>query len=261
MARLGRVVGGERWITLGSVALVCLLWYATSEAHWVPELFLPGPGRVVEAAREILVEGYRGRSLWRHVLDSLGRLGAAYALAVVTGVPMGLLSGYVPKVRAAVDWLVEFYRPLPPLSYYVVLVIWLGIEDASKVALLYLAGFAPIYIATLEGVRNVHEDRIAVARCLGASPRQVFWQVVLPSCLPDIFTGLRVALGFTYTTLVAAEMVAAVSGIGWMVLDAGKFLRSDVIFLGIFMMAVTGMLFDRMIRWVDRRLVPWRGKM
>jgi taurine transport system permease protein len=95
---------------------------------------------------------------------------------------------------------------------------------------------------------------------LGATNRDVFWRVVLPSCLPEIFTGLRVALGFTYTTLVAAEMVAAVSGVGWMVLDASKFLRGDVIFVGILVMGLTGLLLDRVVRAVDRVVVPWRGK-
>src|SRR5690606_16285025 len=108
--------------------------------------------------------------------------------------------------------------------------------------------------------RGVSEERIQGARSLGASRWQVFRYVLLPSCLPDIFTGMRVSIGFTYTTLVAAEMVAATSGVGWMVLDASKFLRSDIIFMGIIVMGLTGVALDRVIRVAERRLVPWKGK-
>jgi taurine transport system permease protein len=128
------------------------------------------------------------------------------------------------------------------------------------VTLLYLAGFAPVYIASAAAVRKIRQDLIQGAYTLGASKRQVFWHVILPSCLPDIFTGLKTSLGVAYSTLVAAEMVAAVSGIGWMVLDASKFLRSDVIFVGIFVMGATGMLLDWGIRMLEEKLVPWRGK-
>jgi taurine transport system permease protein len=163
-------------------------------------------------------------------------------------------------VRAVFDPLVEFYRPLPPLAYYTLLVIWLGIENGSKIALLYLAAFPPLSVAAMAGVRGVSPERIQGAASLGASRWQVFRHVILPSCLPDIFTGMRVSIGFTYTTLVAAEMVAATSGIGWMVLDASKFLRSDVIFMGNIVMGLTGIGLDRLIRLGERRFVPWKGR-
>ena len=259
-SRLWRLVGGRRLITAGSMLLVFLIWYVVAEMKVVPTLFLPHPHQAWDAFVDILRHGYKGRSLWVHLGVSLWRLGAAFILATLTAIPVGLLSGYNPYARAALDWMIEFYRPLPPLASYVILVIWLGIEDASKIALLYLAAFAPIYIACVEGVRNVQEERVRALLSLGANRWQVFRYVVLPSTLPDVFTGLRVALGLTYTTLVAAEIVAAVSGIGWMVLDAGKFLRSDIIFVGILMMGITGMLLDQIIRRLDRRYVPWRGK-
>ncbi len=115
-------------------------------------------------------------------------------------------------------------------------------------------------IATSAGVRTVREDYINGARSLGASRRQVFRHIIFPACLPDIFTGLRVSIGFTYTTLVAAEMVAGVNGIGWMVLDASKFLQSDVIFVGIILMGITGVLLDWAVRAIERIVVPWRGR-
>ncbi|WP_405740667.1 ABC transporter permease subunit, partial [Anaerovibrio slackiae] len=188
------------------------------------------------------------------------RLLSAFVLVVVTAVPIGLLSGYSSKIRAVFDPIIEFYRPLPPLAYYTMLVIWMGIDNESKIALLYLAGFAPVYLSCLSGVKKIRQEYIQGAYTLGASRWQVFRHVVLPACLPEMFTGIRTALGFSYTTLVAAEMVAADSGIGWMVLDASKFLLSDIIFTGIIIMGITGLAMDALLRVAEHRLVPWKGK-
>jgi taurine transport system permease protein len=126
--------------------------------------------------------------------------------------------------------------------------------------LLYLAGFAPVFIACASGVRKIQRDYIDGAYTLGAGKSQVLLHVIFPACLPDIFTGLRTGIGVSYTTLVAAEMVAAVSGIGWMVLDASKFLRSDIIFVGIIIMGLTGVLLDWILRRLEHRIIPWKGK-
>jgi taurine transport system permease protein len=171
-----------------------------------------------------------------------------------------MLCGFSKPIRAALDPIIEFYRPLPPLAYYTLLVIWLGIENPSKVALLFLAAFAPLFLAVVSGVERISIDRINGARSLGASGWQLFVYVIFPSCLPEIFTGLRTAIGVSYSTLVAAEMVAAASGIGWMVLDASKFLRSDVIFVGITIMGLIAIAIDAAIRWVEKTQLPWIGR-
>jgi taurine transport system permease protein len=253
-------VGPEPILTVLTLVSILLAWYAIARFRLVSELFVPHPLSVWQAFVDIATEGYRGGTLLHHLLDSLYRVLAGFSLAVVTAVPLGLAIGYSSKVQAIFDPLIEFYRPLPPLAYYTLLVVWLGIENESKIALLYLAAFPPLSVSAMAGVRGVAAERVQGARCLGASRWQVFRYVVFPSCLPDIFTGMRVSIGFTYTTLVAAEMVAATSGIGWMVLDASKFLRSDVIFMGNIVMGLTGIALDRIIRIAERRLVPWRGK-
>jgi len=191
---------------------------------------------------------------------SLGRLMAAFLGAIIVAAPLGLASGFNAKIRAVWEPIIEFYRPLPPLAYYTVLVLWLGIGNESKIALLFLACFAPIYVSCVSAVIKISEDCINSAYTIGANRRQVFIHIVVPACLPDLFTGLRTALGVGYTTLVSAEMVAATSGIGWMVLDASRYLRSDVVFLGIIIMGITGILLDRGIRILERVLVPWKGK-
>ncbi|MDJ0577923.1 MAG: ABC transporter permease subunit [Xenococcaceae cyanobacterium MO_234.B1] len=253
------ILTGEGIISLTTIAIVFLAWTLITANKLVSPLFLPSPIAVWNAFIDIWHNGYKDNSLIFHIGQSMYRLTVALVLAIVTAIPLGMLSGFFKPIRAALDPLIEFYRPLPPLAYYTLLVIWLGIENPSKIALLYLGAFAPLYIAAVSGVQRIPRDRINASFSLGASPWQVFIYVIFPSCLPDLFTGLRTAIGFTYTTLVAAEMVAAVSGIGWMVLDASKFLRSDVIFVGIIIMGIIAIVIDACIRWVQKTQLPWIG--
>ncbi|THF73844.1 ABC transporter permease subunit [Cohnella fermenti] len=255
-----RVRPWNGWLSLLSIGFLLSLWWVSTGLGWVDPLFVPSPRQVWAAFVDICREGYKGSPLAVHIGESLKRLLLAFLMALATAIPLGLLSGYSPKARALVDPLIEFYRPLPPLAYYTLLVLWLGIGDSSKIALLFLAAFAPLYIAVAAGVARIPRDRILAARSLGASRAKVFAFVIFPSCLPDIFTGIRTAMGMAYTTLVAAEMVAAVSGVGWMVLDASKFLRSDIIFVGIGLMGLIAVLLDLFIRWLARTQVPWNGK-
>lgn len=249
-----------RMLSVSAVATALLLWFGITNLGLVDPLFFPSPQSVWTSFVEILQNGYKGLPLIQHIGASMWRLLTAFVLALVTAIPLGMASGYFKPLQAILDPFIEFYRPLPPLAYYTLLVIWLGIEDPSKIALLFLGGFAPLYIAMVSGVRRVPRDRINASLSLGASQWQVFTQVIFPSCLPELFTGLRTALGFMYTTLVAAEMVAAVSGIGWMVLDASKFLRSDIIFVGILIMGIIAIILDLGLRWLQARYLPWVGR-
>ena len=252
--------------TEGLVISLCVLaaflggWWLLSGTGILTDIILPSPPKVWSSFLEILQNGYKGISLAQHFADSMFRLLVSFGLVAITAVPLGILSGYNAKIRAIFDPIVEFYRPLPPLGYYTILVLWMGIDNSSKIALLYLAGFAPVYLACASGVKKIRSDYLDGAQTLGATRWQTLGHVVLPACLPDIFTGIRTGIGVSYTTLVAAEMVAAVSGIGWMVLDASKFLRSDIIFVGIFIMGFTGILIDRVLRYVENKTVPWKGK-
>ncbi|WP_321330093.1 ABC transporter permease [uncultured Ilyobacter sp.] len=234
-------------------------WYTITKFEIVSKTLVPSPSKVFTSFINILKDGYSGDSIWIHLWASFQRLFTALGLAIVTAVPLGLLSGYYKKVRAIIDSVVEFYRPLPPLAYYTLLVLWLGIDNTSKVTMLYLAGFAPMYIACVSAVTKINQDYILSAKTLGATQNQVFFKIVLPACLPEIFVGLRTAVGVEYTTLVAAEMVAATSGIGWLVLDASKFLKADIMFVGILIMGITGILIDVVLRLIENKMVFWKG--
>jgi taurine transport system permease protein len=168
--------------------------------------------------------------------------------------------GLQPRAAAALGDIVQFLRPLPPLSYMILLILWFGTGDGSKVALLFLTALPIIASAAMAGVRLVPQPRIRAARTLGAGGWQVVWHVVLPSALPSLFTGLRIALAAAFSTVVAAELLAATDGLGWMVLSASRFLRSDVILLGILVLGLAGMALSWMLLRLERRMVHWHGR-
>lgn len=241
------------------VVAIIALWFVSTSFNWVDTKLIPTPKQVWEAFLSVCSD-YKGHTLLYHIGVSMKRLMLAFVVAIITAAPLGLSSGYNKKVRAALEPIIEFYRPLPPLAYYTLLVLALGIDDASKITLLYLSCFAPIYVSCVSAVVKVNKLYIDSAYTLGASKLQVFFSVIFKACLPDIFTGIRTAIGVGYSTVVAAEMVAANVGIGWMVLDAKNWLRNDIVFVGIIVMGTMGILINVVLTLLERKFVPWSGK-
>jgi taurine transport system permease protein len=189
----------------------------------------------------------------------LGRCLGGFGLATFVGVPLGLAMGQSRAVSAATDFIVQFMRPLPPLSYLILLILWLGTGNASKVALLFLTAFPIITSSAMAGVRSVQTQRMQAAQALGAKPAQILALVVFPAALPMITTGLRIALAAAFSTVVAAELMAASDGLGWMVFSASQFLRNDIIIAGIVLLGVLGLSLDALLGAVAARVVHWRG--
>lgn len=260
MSKKNKRITIENMLTLATIILILLVWFVVTNFGIANSKMVPTPQAVWNAFIDIIQNGYKNYSLLQHLGASMERLFISFFFAALIAVPFGLASGYNSKIRAIFEPIIEFYRPLPPLAYYTLLVLWLGIGNESKITLLFLACFAPIYISCVSAVLKIKEDYINSAYTVGASKYQIFIHVILPSCLPDIFVGIRTAVGVAYTTLVAAEMVAAKSGLGWMVLDASNYLRSDIIFVGIIIMGITGILLDQFLRVLEKKIVPWKGK-
>ncbi|OCP18388.1 MULTISPECIES: ABC transporter permease subunit [unclassified Ensifer] len=263
--RPGRIYGapGEGMsghISLLTALTLVALWLLVTEMQWVRPLFLPSPLSVWDKFVIALTEGVSNSTLAQHTLASLGRVLGAFALALVTAVPIGILMGVNRVMRGLFDPIIEFYRPLPPLAYLPLIIIWLGIGEFPKVFLIYLAIFAPMAIAARAGVRSVSIEQIHAAYAMGASRRQVISHVILKAALPEIFTGMRIGIGVGWTTLVAAEMVAAHRGLGFMVLNAAEFLASDTVIMGIIVIGVFAFAFDLLIRHLEKALIPWKGK-
>ena len=246
-----------RLVGLASVSSLLLLWWAVTQAGLIAPLFLPAPDAVLRRLLRILSEGYMNTSLWQHLGASLQRIGLALTAALVTAVPLGIAMGRIALIRGIFDPLIEFYRPIPPLAYLPLIVIWCGIGELSKVLLIYLAIFAPLAIATAAAVRRVDPSQLRAAQALGATDWQLVRWVVLPSALPQILTGLRIGLGVGWSTLVAAELIAATSGLGFMVQSAAQFLVTEVVILGIFLIALIACALELGLRALQRRLAPW----
>ena len=256
----GRRALSTRWISVLTLLTLLALWWAVTATQLIEPLFLPPPSAVLAKGWLLVTQGYMDATLWQHLGASLGRIGLALGFAVLTAVPVGIAIGYNRIARGILDPLIEFYRPIPPLAYLPLIVIWCGIGELSKVLLIYLAIFAPIAIATATGVRTVDPAKIRAAQSLGASRGQLIRHVILPSALPEILTGLRIGLGVGWSTLVAAELIAATSGLGFMVQSAAQFLVTDVVLLGILVIALIAFAMEMGLRALQRKLVPWHGQ-
>lgn len=258
-----KVPGEGSSLRISVVTIVTLLvaWAVVTNAGWIKPLFLPSPQAVGQQFWEYLTGAANDKPLWQHFVASMGRVFAAFALAVVTAVPVGIAMGMSRVARGIFDPPIEFYRPLPPLSYLPLIIIWFGIDELPKVLLIFLSCFAPLALAARSGMKSASQEQINAAYSMGATYGQVIRHVILPSALPEILVGMRIAIGFGWTTLVAAEMVAANVGLGQMVLNASNFLRTDIVIMGIVVIGVVAYLFDLLMRWVEKRLVPWKGRM
>jgi taurine transport system permease protein len=247
-------------ISVTTIAVLFGAWWLVTELGLIKPLFLPKPASVWAVFMEYLTGQANDRPLWEHFVASMFRVFAAFLLACVTAIPVGIAMGMSRIARGVFDPPIEFYRPLPPLSYLPLIIIWFGIDELPKVLLIFLACFAPLALAARSGMRAASQEQIHAAYSMGASYWQVIRYVILPAALPEILVGMRIAIGFGWTTLVAAEMVAANVGLGQMVLNAANFLRTDIVVMGIIVIGIVAYLFDLLMRRIERKLVPWKGK-
>lgn len=248
-------------LSLLSVAVLLLLWWSVTALGLVAPLFLPPPQQVLHKLLVIAgPQGFMDATLWQHLGASLTRMLVALFFAALIGIPVGIAMGLSPAVRGLLDPLIELYRPVPPLAYLPLMVIWFGIGETSKILLIYLAIFAPVTLSTLAGVKNTQQVRIRAAQALGATRGQLLRFVILPGALPEILTGLRIGLGVGWSTLVAAELIAATRGLGFMVQSAGEFLATDVVLAGIAVIALIAFSLELGLRALQRRLTPWNGE-
>lgn len=253
--------GGTRLLSLASVLGILFVWWLVTWAGWVKPLFLPSPGAVLNKFLDVWTNGFTNTPFLEHVGVSAARVFGAFLLACAIGIPLGIAMGMSPTVRGLFDPPLEFYRPIPPLAYLPLMIIWFGIGETSKVLLIFLSVLAPVTLGARSGVKSAAIEQIHAAYSFGATRWQVMVHIILPSALPEILTAMRIGIGFGWTTLVAAEMVAATSGVGYMVLTASQFLQTSTVVMGIFVIAVIAYGFDLFMRFVERKLVPWKGRM
>jgi ABC-type nitrate/sulfonate/bicarbonate transport system permease component len=259
---MGARVGSHAHRHATLIALICALvaWQVVSMLQIFPPIALPSPKAVWKALVLLLLHEYGGHSLADDVWISVVRIALGFVGAVILGVPIGLGMARSPLIFRIIDPFMQFIRPVPPLAYIPLLVVWFGIGELPKVLLILVGTVPVIIIGTISGVKGTPALRLSVARTLGASETQIFRYVILPSALPEIFTAMRVGIGVAWTCLVAAELIAADQGLGWLVQYAGQALQVAIVIVGIVVIGILGYGMELLIRLVERRAVPWRGQ-
>ncbi len=252
-------------LPLLSVVVFFGVWQLAAAAGIWNQTFVPYPATVWRAFIDVSTthdgaRGYAGYLLWEHLYMTLRRVFAGVIIGITAGVLLGLVMGSVSWVRSVLEPWLTFLRALPPLAYFFLLVIWLGIDEAPKVTLLALAALPPAAVATTAAVVAAPVGLTEAARALGASRIQVIRDVVVPSALPETFTGIRLAVGMAYSSVVAAELFNGIPGVGGLVKDASNYNNTPVVLVGIFAIGISGLVIDGLLRAIERRAVPWRGK-
>ena len=251
-----------RYLTLAvlSPVILILTWDMSVRFGIVDSLLLPSPVIISQALWDIVLNGYSGSGILLHVGISLYRVVVAFFAATVVGIAFGLLRGAYRDVNAVLLVPAETIRPIPPLAFIPLFILWFGIGELSKILLIFYYVTLIVMLNTEAGVRSVPTDKIRAAQSLGASSRQVFSYVVIPAALPHIMAGLRVAAAAGFSILVASELLGGDLGLGFVIIDASTFFRMPEVFVGIILIGVLGFTWDRGLDYVFRRLVHWEGK-
>lgn len=252
---------GSRRLAVGvaTFATLAVVWYvATTVTHFIPPIYLAEPAEVWAALRQIALDGYADGRLHQHFLNSCKLVLIGFAVAVVIGVPLGLWMGWSRRAEAFVSPVFLLIRPIPPLAWIPLAIVWLGLGDAPKVLVIWFAAFVPAVINSYAGVRSIEPHLIQAARSLGVRGAMLAREVVVPGALPLIFTGLRLSLQACWTTLVAGELIGAILGLGHVLYQAGLDIYPAMIIVGMAGVAVAGALMTGVLEWIERWAMPWR---
>ncbi len=230
------------------VLAILLLWQLCTYILNVPEFMFPRPVSVARALWEMLKNG----ELYRNSVSSLFRVTVGFYLAVVTAIPIGLLIGRQRHLRAVLNPIVQFLRPISPLAWIPMALMWFGIGDKPAIFLIFLSSFFPLVVFTTSSVLNIRTTYLRVAENFGLKGFRVYTRVILPAALPEIITALRITLGTAWLVIVAAEMIAVKSGLGYLIIDARNSLRMDMVVAGMVVIGTVGLILDYMVRLLER---------
>lgn len=240
----------------GIVVIVLLLaaWWAT--VAWTRSVIFPTPWQVLSGTLELVRDG----TLWLHIAASLGRVGAGFALAVAVGVPLGLWMGWKRVAHDALNPLFQILRPISPIAWIPISILWFGIGNASPIYLIFISSVFPLVLQTVAGVHTIEKRYLRAAENFGVSRRKLFAQVVIPATLPQVIVGMRIGLGVAWLVVVAAEMIALRSGLGYLIMDsrnAGN--RYDLVIAAMIIIGLIGLLLDGLMRQLEEaKIVRWR---
>ncbi|WP_460800676.1 ABC transporter permease [Microbacterium sp. GXF6406] len=252
--RAGRRPGRTRTILLSTVSILLGIgiW-------WMLALLgfrLPTPPEVAERAWILIADG----TLLADLVASLTRVLIGFALGTAVAIPVGFLMGWYVTARALIEPWIQFFRTIPPLAIIPLAIVLLGIGEEPKILVIFLAAFFACVISTFQGVVNVDRTLINAARVLGAKDGAIFLRVIVPASVPFILVGMRVGLGASWATLVAAELIAAQQGLGYRMQQAQLYYQIDTIFVGLIVIGVLGLVMDRLLLLAERKLTSWQER-
>jgi NitT/TauT family transport system permease protein len=240
-------------LALSSFAFFLILWSILTYGRFVDPLFLPSPGRVFQAGVDLFLE----LEFTTDILNSVYRVMMGFIIAALIGVPIGLIMGTFKVAEAFTEPVVGFVRYMPASAFIPLFILWLGIGDIEKIAIIFVGSFFQLVLMVAVVAKNVHKDMLETAYTLGAKRFQVIRKVLLPASLPGIVDTLRIIVGWAWTYIIVAELVASASGIGYMIISSQRMLRTGNIIFGILTIGMLGLLTDFFSKWLYHKLFPW----
>jgi NitT/TauT family transport system permease protein len=259
------VAGGTRQIpnvaySIGAIVLLFVIWFAISHSSFVKPGYIPTPEELGKTFVELVRDGYQGKPLYEHIGISLFRTLTGFLLGVVVGVPIGLLSGYSRRAGAMISPIMAFIRPIPPIAFIPMAVLYFGLGELGKIVLIFFVSFNYVQANAQAGAANFPIAYRRAADTLGLTRMQTFTRIVMPGALLQIFTGLKVALALSWAVVVAAELVGAQSGLGFMISDAALLFRIPVVYIGVALIGAIGLLLNFTLNFIEGRIVHWKGR-
>ncbi len=240
-------------IRFASVALFILAWHLATASGAISPLFLPSPSQIVAQAAELIADG----ELWGAILVSSERVFAGFALAALVAVPLGVVMAVWWPAKAVIDPFVSLLRPLPSITWIPLTILWLGIGEQQKVAIVFLGSWIYMLFYTLASVQRVDPLLVRAARNLGASDVSVMWQVILPAALPGIIAGLKITLAISWSCVLSAELVAAQRGLGALIWQGKDWGNLALVLVGMVAISITVLVADLLAERIERLLLPW----
>lgn len=240
-------------LALSSFAFFLVIWSILTYGRFVDPLFLPSPGRVFQAGVDLFSE----LGFTTDILNSVYRVMMGFVVAAIIGVPIGLIMGTFKVAEAVTEPVVGFIRYMPASAFIPLFILWLGIGDVEKIAIIFVGSFFQLILMVAVVAKNVHKDMLETAYTLGAKRFQVIRKVLLPASLPGIVDTLRIIVGWAWTYIIVAELVASASGIGYMIISSQRMLRTGNIIFGILTIGMLGLITDFFFKWLYHKLFPW----
>lgn len=236
------------------IALIIAIWCIGSINNCWSSYILPSPKTVVESAISLMTSGI----LFKHIGQSLVRILSGFFITLILAIPFGILFGVNKRIYIYFKPILEFIRHTPPLALVPMLILWFGIGEKSKIIIIVLASFFPVFLNTIKGVEGCDKKLIEVGKIFNLSKRQIFFKIVVPSALPNILVGMKLGIGYSWRAIIGAEMVAASSGLGYLILDGQQLSRSDVVVVGILSIGILGSLMDYIFSLLVRKINAWK---